>query len=128
MTMNQHSAASDLGLHCLPRSQKRDARLIWVNCSVKYFLTSHIVLNTCVDVCWTFLHEMCFGFHREMKCNGINGIRRLATYHKETLTANLHPVIVALLAEVGRREACGMYMKIIGAMLQENLSSGFANR
>ena len=22
---------SDLGLHCLPRSQKRDARLIWVN-------------------------------------------------------------------------------------------------
>ena len=26
-----HSAASDLGLHCLPRSLKRDARLIWVN-------------------------------------------------------------------------------------------------
>ena len=25
------SAASDLGLHCLPMSQKRDARLIWVN-------------------------------------------------------------------------------------------------
>ena len=25
------SAASDLGLHCLPRSPKRDARLIWVN-------------------------------------------------------------------------------------------------
>ena len=24
------SAVSDLGLHCLPRSQKRDARLIWV--------------------------------------------------------------------------------------------------
>ena len=24
------SAASDLGLHCLPRSQERDARLIWV--------------------------------------------------------------------------------------------------
>ena len=24
------SAASDLGLHCLPMSQKRDARLIWV--------------------------------------------------------------------------------------------------
>ena len=24
-----HSVASDLGLHCLPRSQKRDARLIW---------------------------------------------------------------------------------------------------
>ena len=25
------SAASDLGLHCLPMSQKWDARLIWVN-------------------------------------------------------------------------------------------------
>ena len=24
------SAMSDLGLHCLPRSQKWDARLIWV--------------------------------------------------------------------------------------------------
>ena len=24
------SAASDLGLHCLPMTQKRDARLIWV--------------------------------------------------------------------------------------------------
>ena len=26
----QLSAASDLGLHCLPRSHKRDARVIWV--------------------------------------------------------------------------------------------------
>ena len=25
------SVASDLGLHCLPMSQKWDARLIWVN-------------------------------------------------------------------------------------------------
>ena len=25
------NVASDLGLHCLPRSQKRDFRLIWVN-------------------------------------------------------------------------------------------------
>ena len=25
------SAASDLGLHCLPMSHKKDARLIWVN-------------------------------------------------------------------------------------------------
>ena len=24
------SAASDLGLHCLPRSQKKDVRLIWI--------------------------------------------------------------------------------------------------
>ena len=27
-----HSAASDLGLHCLPLSHKKGARLIWVNC------------------------------------------------------------------------------------------------
>ena len=27
----RRSAASDLGLHCLPRFQERDARLIWVN-------------------------------------------------------------------------------------------------
>ena len=26
-----HSAASELGLHCLPMSHKKDARLIWVN-------------------------------------------------------------------------------------------------
>ena len=25
-----HSVASDLGLHCLPMSYKKDARLIWV--------------------------------------------------------------------------------------------------
>ena len=33
------SAASDLGLHCLPRSQKRHARLIWVE------LILHITVN-----------------------------------------------------------------------------------
>ena len=27
----QLSVASDLGLHCLPISHKKDARLIWVN-------------------------------------------------------------------------------------------------
>ena len=27
----QRSAASDLGLHCLPVSHKKDARLKWVN-------------------------------------------------------------------------------------------------
>ena len=29
-----HSAASDLGLHCLPMSQKWDAGLIWVKTTV----------------------------------------------------------------------------------------------
>ena len=32
-----HSAASDLGLHCLPMSHKKDARLIWVSLNVKPF-------------------------------------------------------------------------------------------
>ena len=27
------SVASDLGLHCLPMSQKKDARIIWVKCA-----------------------------------------------------------------------------------------------
>ena len=31
------NAASDLGLHCLPRSQKWDARLIWVK-STRHFV------------------------------------------------------------------------------------------
>ena len=30
VTLIRHSAASDLGLHCLPMSHKKDARLIWV--------------------------------------------------------------------------------------------------
>ena len=31
-----HSVASDLGLHCLPLSQRKDAMLIWVS----YFMPS----------------------------------------------------------------------------------------
>ena len=33
-----HFEASDLGLHCLPMSHKKDARLIWVN---SIFLTTY---------------------------------------------------------------------------------------
>ena len=36
-----HSAASDLCLHCLPRSPKRDARLIWVKDTVMILGTCH---------------------------------------------------------------------------------------
>ena len=32
------SAASDLGLHCLPMSHKKDAKLICVNALVTFFL------------------------------------------------------------------------------------------
>ena len=32
-------AASDLGLHCLPRFQKRDSRLIWVNDKTYMYIT-----------------------------------------------------------------------------------------
>ena len=28
---SSHSVASDLGLHCMPMSHRKDARLIWVN-------------------------------------------------------------------------------------------------
>ena len=33
-----HSAASDLGLHCLPMSHKKDARFIWVKCVGNRFM------------------------------------------------------------------------------------------
>ena len=45
-----HSVASDLGLHCLPLSHKKDARLIWVKWNVKYqvinsnFLVAYLVI------------------------------------------------------------------------------------
>ena len=32
--LTPRSAASDLGLHCLPRSQKWEARLIWVKINI----------------------------------------------------------------------------------------------
>ena len=36
------SAASDLGLHCLPMSYKKDAGLIWAHIKeTKRFITSH---------------------------------------------------------------------------------------
>ena len=37
------SAASDLGLHCLPMSRKRNTRLIWVNNMADSFI--HILFN-----------------------------------------------------------------------------------
>ena len=35
-----HSVASDLGLHCLPMSHKKDARHTWVK-KLKYFAISY---------------------------------------------------------------------------------------
>ena len=43
-----HSAASDQGLHCLPMSHKKDARLIWVNTFV-------CVSSYCLFVCFVAL-------------------------------------------------------------------------
>ena len=40
----RHSAASDLGLHCLPMSQKWDVRLIWVKHSVCVRVYSSLTL------------------------------------------------------------------------------------
>ena len=36
-----HSVPSDLGLHCLPMSHKKEARLLWVN--MKHNYIDHIV-------------------------------------------------------------------------------------
>lgn len=35
-----------------------------------------------------------------MKCEGIQGIRRLTKHHPEVLTAQLHTVTLAIIAEV----------------------------
>ena len=45
--------ASDLGLHCLPMSHKKDARLIWVNyvqfvLQIKLFYKSVSMLTKCI--------------------------------------------------------------------------------
>ena len=41
-----HSAVSGLGLHHLPTSHKKDARLIWVKHFFLYFLTNPYVVGT----------------------------------------------------------------------------------
>ena len=40
-----HSAASDLGLHCLHMSHKKDVRLIWVNVVVDFSIPQRTALN-----------------------------------------------------------------------------------
>ena len=42
-TVQTRSVASDLGLHCLPRSKKRDARIIWVNDEFQDKLDCHLI-------------------------------------------------------------------------------------
>ena len=37
---------------------------------------------------------------REMKCEGIQGIRRLTKHHPEVLVSQLHTVTLAIIAEV----------------------------
>ena len=46
---DQHSAASDLGLHCLPMSLLWDARLIWVNPFTLSGLLYHISLDLSIS-------------------------------------------------------------------------------
>ena len=43
------SAVSDLDLHCLPMSHKKEARLIWVNPPVSFHIIDNKVVN-CVSV------------------------------------------------------------------------------
>ena len=49
------SVASDLGLHCLPISHKKDARLMWVNFSQKSNYYSH---HKCKEQCYGFELEI----------------------------------------------------------------------
>lgn len=37
---------------------------------------------------------------REVKCSGLNSIRRLALFHPDTVTSQLHNILVATLKEV----------------------------
>ena len=37
--LTPHSVASDLGLHCLPMSHKKDARHIWVKNANIFFIS-----------------------------------------------------------------------------------------
>ena len=59
-----------------------------------------------------------------MKCEGIQGIRRLAKHHPEVLTAQLHTVTLAVMAEV-----CGFanvlfpgFFSVVGYTLSLSLS------
>ena len=44
-----HSAASDLGLHCLPMSHKKEARLIWVKSQTSTHIYNARNLFVCFD-------------------------------------------------------------------------------
>lgn len=39
-------------------------------------------------------------FYREVKCSGINMVRRLTMYHPDVVLAQLHSVVIAMLNEV----------------------------
>lgn len=43
---------------------------------------------------------------REAKCGGVNTIRRLVMYHPDTVNAQLHTVVLAMLNEVSITMAC----------------------
>ena len=45
-----HSVASDLGLHCLPMSHKKDARIIWDKVSEYSIGIKHDFL--CINIFW----------------------------------------------------------------------------
>jgi hypothetical protein len=49
--------------------------------------------------CIDFIPRMDF---REKKCDGINGIRRLAFHHPDIVCSQLHSIVLAIVAEVGR--------------------------
>ena len=74
-TVKTRSAASDLGLHCLPMSQKLDARLIWVKVA-KDTKILHVVSEDqiaynnvpCTHIfCWFYLPQLKFSTKRYKK-------------------------------------------------------------
>ena len=65
----RHSAASDLGLHCLPMSHKKGARLIWVNTQVRFHICDICSGSTCfLERIYTgILASRCFAIrHRDL--------------------------------------------------------------
>ena len=64
-TVETRSAASDLGLHCLPMSHKKDVRLIWFKQQVLMYL--QYMVNVC-----TFSTRTIKGAGVEMSVSSIN--------------------------------------------------------
>lgn len=64
------------------------------------FLRIFWLWELCLHLIMFSLSFSVFCFNREMKCEGIQGIRRLAKHHPDVLSLHLHTVTLAVIAEV----------------------------